>query len=128
MGECKENNSKLFLVVPSSRARGNGHKLKGERFHLNIRKIFFSVYVTEPWLRLPNWLWSCPIANIQKLPGSCIGQPAVCTWRGWEEHTAQKGQWEKNNILEGKIIFSSLLKTLHIQWLDVNWVSFYNYF
>lgn len=103
IGGCKENKSKLFskLLVPSSRARGNRHKLKHERFHLNIRKIFFTAYVTE--LRLPSCLWSCTVTNLQKL-----------LEEDEKNMTPQKGQWEKK-ILEGKIIFPSLLKTLNIQ-------------
>ncbi|KFV72680.1 hypothetical protein N308_10570, partial [Struthio camelus australis] len=32
----------------------NGHKLKRRRFHLNLRKNFFPVRVTEHWKRLPR--------------------------------------------------------------------------
>jgi len=38
---CKGNRARLFSVVPSGRARGNGHKMKHSRFCLNISKHFF---------------------------------------------------------------------------------------
>jgi len=39
-------------VVPSDSTRGNGHQLKHRRFHLNIRKHFFTVRMTKHWHRL----------------------------------------------------------------------------
>jgi len=41
-------------VVPSDRARGNGHKLKHRKFQLNMRKIFLTLRVAEGWNRLPR--------------------------------------------------------------------------
>ena len=41
-------------LVPSDRVRGNGHRLKHKRLHLNIRKRFFTVRVTKHWHRLPR--------------------------------------------------------------------------
>jgi len=55
-GECGEDRTRLFPVVPSGKTRGNGHQLKHSRFLLNIRKHIFTVRVTEPWHR-----WSLPL-------------------------------------------------------------------
>ncbi|RMC17332.1 hypothetical protein DUI87_05913 [Hirundo rustica rustica] len=53
-GEVSRGWARLFLVVPSSRTRGNGQTLMHRKFHLNMRKNFFTVQVTEHWDRLPR--------------------------------------------------------------------------
>jgi len=75
-GGCKEGGARLFLVVPSDRTRGSGHKLKHSGFLLNVRKRFLPVRVTEHWHSHLESSWSLHPWRYSKA-GPSPGQAAL---------------------------------------------------
>ena len=57
--------------MPDNMARDNGHKLKDRKFHLNMRKHFFTVRVTNPWNRFPGQAVDSPSLEIFKTLTGC---------------------------------------------------------
>jgi len=66
---CKEDGTRLFSVVSSTRTRGNRHRRQHRRLCLNIRKPFFTVRVTGHWHRLPGEVVDSPPRQVLK---SCL--------------------------------------------------------
>ncbi|KGL80454.1 hypothetical protein N309_06295, partial [Tinamus guttatus] len=65
-GGREEDSAGLFSLVVIDRTRGNGHKLKHQKFHRNLRNNFLTVRVTEPWNRLPREIVDSPSLEIFK--------------------------------------------------------------
>jgi len=57
---------RLLPAGPSDITRGNIHDVKYKKFHTALRKNFFTLKVTEHWIRLPREVVKSPSLVIYK--------------------------------------------------------------
>lgn len=68
-GGCQEDGARFFAMVLHDRMRNNGHKIKHKELHLNLRKNFFALSMSEPWNRMPREVVDLPLWRIQNSTG-----------------------------------------------------------
>ncbi|KFQ59513.1 hypothetical protein N334_10464, partial [Pelecanus crispus] len=69
-GAYRKDGDNLFSKACCDRTRNNGFKLKEDRFRLDIKKKFFTMWVVKHWNRLPRGVVEAPSLEIFRLAGA----------------------------------------------------------
>jgi len=77
VGWNEEERARLFPVVPSDRTRGNGHKLKNMKFHLNTVKDFLLLGWSNTGTGCQRSCGYSTLGDNQNPSGHGPGQPAL---------------------------------------------------
>lgn len=76
MAWCEEDRARLLLMGLSDRTKGNWHKMKYRKFHLNIRKIYCENDHTLEQVA-PSSCGVSILEDIKNRPGHSSDQPAL---------------------------------------------------
>jgi len=106
-GGCQEDGARLFSVVPSNRTRGNRHKLKHRKFHVNMRKNFFTLRVMEHWNRLPREVVDSP--SLEKFKPHldkvlCNPFSVTLLWQGDLDYMISRGPFQPLTFCDSVIL------------------------
>ena len=70
-GDCRESGAGLFSLLTGDGMRGNGLKLRQDKFRLDIGKRSFIERVVKHWHRLPREVVQSPSLHVLKKSFGC---------------------------------------------------------